>query len=271
MASLRVKAGDWEVLSVPATSWLGNKIAVTSGSFKGPRRRQPRRHDDPATRPEPGQAVFSDQGKGEPATDLTGRSFPNSTSLARLTPAASRQRCGCTRIARIDITTQLVNQEKYVRYQALFPTTIKGARAPTRFRSGRSNVPARSNSPLRTGWITATVSSGLAVLNMGLPGNLVTDGTMMVSLLPHSSLGAYGFGGGYEPGMSSESGFQLGKERLVTPWFLTRATRAAGVFRDGLEFNHPLLHRNVSSRTQAHCRSGGACWRSQVRTSLSRP
>ncbi len=29
-------------------------------------------------------------------------------------------------LRRIDITTQLVNHEKYVRYQVLFPTTIAG-------------------------------------------------------------------------------------------------------------------------------------------------
>ncbi len=28
-------------------------------------------------------------------------------------------------LRRIEITTRLINQEKYVRYQALFPTTIK--------------------------------------------------------------------------------------------------------------------------------------------------
>ena len=51
------------------------------------------------------------------------------------------------------------------------------------------------------------------MLNTGLPGNVSTDGTMMVSLLRAHTLGGYGFGGGYEPGMSSESGFQLGQER----------------------------------------------------------
>ena len=68
---------------------------------------------------------------------------------------------------------------------------------------------------------------------------------MMVSLLRAHTLGAYGFGGGYEPGMSSESGFQIGKERTMRYALVPHAGdwREAGVFRDGLEFNHPLLAR----------------------------
>ncbi len=82
---------------------------------------------------------------------------------------------------------------------------------------------------------------------MGLPGNLTTDGTMMVSLLRANTLGAYGFGGGYEPGMSSDSGFQIGQDRTLKYALVPHSGdwREAGVFRDGLEFNHPLLHRNV--------------------------
>ena len=55
---------------------------------------------------------------------------------------------------------------------------------------------------------------GLAILNDGLPGNVMTDGTLMVSL-SGSHARRLRFGGGYEPGMSSESGFQIGKERTM--------------------------------------------------------
>ena len=70
---------------------------------------------------------------------------------------------------------------------------------------------------------------------------------MMISLLRAHTLGAYGFGGGYEPGMSSDTGFQLGQERIVRYALVPHAGdwREAGVFRDGLEFNHPLICRKV--------------------------
>ena len=96
-----------------------------------------------------------------------------------------------------------------------FPTTIKEGknfardpvrvdRAAQRDRVPRSELGRSRRRPARA-----------RLLNMGLPGNLVTDGTMMVSLLRAHTLGAYGFGGGYEPGMSSDSGFQLGQERIM--------------------------------------------------------
>ena len=86
------------------------------------------------------------------------------------------------------------------------------------------------------------------MLNVGLPGNVVTGSTMMVSLLRAHTLGAYGFGGGYEPGMSSESGFLIGQERTMRYALVPHAGdwRSAGVFRDGLELNHPLLCRKVA-------------------------
>ena len=52
---------------------------------------------------------------------------------------------------------------------------------------------------------------GVALLNFGLPGNLISGDTLLLSLMRSHNLGGYGYGGGYEPGMSSESGFQLGK------------------------------------------------------------
>src|SRR5208282_1064959 len=83
---------------------------------------------------------------------------------------------------------------------------------------------------------------GLAVLNSGLPGNVVSDATMMLSLLRAHSLGAYGFGGGYEPGMSSDSGFQLGKERTMHYALVPHSNGWAesGIVQESYEFFHPL-------------------------------
>jgi alpha-mannosidase len=70
---------------------------------------------------------------------------------------------------------------------------------------------------------------------------------MMISLLRAHTLGAYGFGGGYEPGMSSESGMQLGQERTMRYALVPHSGnwRQAGVFREGWAFNHPLICREV--------------------------
>jgi alpha-mannosidase len=59
------------------------------------------------------------------------------------------------------------------------------------------------------------------------------------------NLGAYGFGGGLEPGMSSESGMQLGRE--ITLDYALRphsgSWQQAHVYQDGMAFNRPLIVR----------------------------
>jgi len=70
----------------------------------------------------------------------------------------------------------------------------------------------------------------------------------MLSLMRSHNLGAYGFGGGYEPGMASDTGFQIGK-RLTFQYALVPHAgdwRGAEVYRAGLEFNHPFLARKVA-------------------------
>ncbi len=128
-----------------------------------------------------------------------------------------------------------------------FPTTIAAGKSTHEIPFGSIDRPAAIEFPAQN-WVDhGDGRRGLAMLNIGLPGNVVTDGTMMVSLLRAHTLGAYGFGGGYEPGMSSDSGFQLGQERTMQYALVPHAGdwREAGVFRDGLELNHPLICRNV--------------------------
>ena len=88
---------------------------------------------------------------------------------------------------------------------------------------------------------------GVALLNRGLPGNLATDGTMMLSLARSTAIVAYGFGGGYAPGMSSDSGFGLGKPLAFDYALVAHAGdwREAGIYRSGLEFNNPLIVRKT--------------------------
>jgi alpha-mannosidase len=140
-----------------------------------------------------------------------------------------------------------VNQDKHVRYQAIFPTTIQEGKSTHEIPFGSIDRPDAIEFPAQNWVDQGDGRHGLALLNIGLPGNLVTGGTMMVSLLRAHTLGAYGFGGGYEPGMSSDSGYQLGQERTMQYALVphTGDWRQAQVFRDGLELNHPLICRNV--------------------------
>ena len=249
MTGLRVKSGDWDVLAgrgnvVVRQQDRGDLWELYKGLDGGSRIAMTTRQPVPKR----GEAVFSDEGKGEPGTLRTG---PVLSEFQVARPFGSG-RFGTTvrlyqGLRRIEITTRLVNNEKFVRYQVLFPTTIAGGKNTHEIPFGAIERPAAIEFPAQN-WVDSSDGRrGLSLLNIGLPGNLVTDGTMMLSLLRAHTLGAYGFGGGYEPGMSSETGFQLGQERILRYALIPHAGdwRQAGVFRDGWEFNHPLLCRKV--------------------------
>src|SRR5262249_52075536 len=92
-------------------------------------------------------------------------------------------------------------------------------------------------------WIDYSDSShGLTLLNQGLPGNNVSEGTLMLSLLRSSRIQSYGIGGGFE-GQGSDSGLELGQERLFHYALVphTGDWKSSGAFRAGLEFNNPLI------------------------------
>lgn len=151
-------------------------------------------------------------------------------------------------VRRIDIETQLVNHEKYVRYQALFPTSIRNGKYISEIPFGAIPRPAGIEFPAQH-WVDyGDGRRGVALVNFGLPGNLVSEDTLMVSLLRSHNLGAYGFGGGYEPGMSSETGFELSRPLTFNYALVPHASEwnDAAVYRAGLEFNHPLLVRKTT-------------------------
>jgi alpha-mannosidase len=146
-------------------------------------------------------------------------------------------------LRRIDIHTEIINNEKHVRYQMLFPSSIEGGECVHEIPFGAIQRPEGIEFPSQN-WIDYHNNErGLALINRGLPGNLVSDDTLMLSLMRSTSILGYGSIGGYEQGVSSESGYDLGKRfhfdyALVphnSPW------QEAVVWQHGLEFNQPLL------------------------------
>lgn len=250
MTGLWVKPGNWEVLLGPANVvsrehdggdlWElyqpldgGSRIAMT--------RKQPV--------PQPGKAAFSHEFKGDPGTGIRGPVFsefrvahpfgPKGTFAARVRLYAG--------LPRIDVQTRIGNHDKFVRYQALFPTSIRAGRSTHEIPFGAVERPEGIEFPAQN-WIDyGDGKRGLTLLNRGLPGHVVSDGTLMLSLMRSTRIVAYGFGGGYEPGMTSDSGFELGKE-LVFDYALVPHEgdwRTSGAVRHGLEFNNPLLVRKA--------------------------
>ncbi|MGH9448462.1 MAG: glycosyl hydrolase-related protein, partial [Terriglobia bacterium] len=92
---------------------------------------------------------------------------------------------------------------------------------------------------------------GVALLNRGLPGNNVVDGTLLLSLMRSATISSYPFAGGYEPGESSNLGLELGVQRTFNYALVphTGDWRAAHIYRAGLEFNNPLIVRVLPSHS----------------------
>ena len=205
----------------------------------------------PHPAPQPGKAVFSD---GQTAARGTVSRGPVVSEFRIAHPFGEKGRFATTvrlyaGLRRIDVRTRIFNNDKFVRYRAIFPTSIRDGLNVHEIPFGAIERPAGIECPAQN-WVDyGNGRRGVALLNRGLPGNNVADGTMMLSLLRSTRIQSYGYGGGYERGMSSDSGFELGKEFVFDYALVPHAGdwRQAGVYRDGLEFNHPLLARAVAS------------------------
>jgi alpha-mannosidase len=201
--------------------------------------------------PQPGKAAFSTQQPGSPGTVTRGpvvSEFKVARRFGEKGQFATTVRLYAG-LRRIDIHTKILNNDRFVRYRALFPTSLSEGRSVHEIPFGAIERPAGIESPAQN-WIDyGNAERGLALLNRGLPGNVVTDGTMMLSLLRSTRIVAYGAIGGYDPATSSDSGFELGQQREFDYGLVPHAGdwRQAGVYRDGLEFNHPLLAGTAAS------------------------
>ena len=69
----------------------------------------------------------------------------------------------------------------------------------------------------------------------------------MLSLLRSTKILGYAFHGGYEQGVSSDTGLELGMpltfQYALVPY--SGDWSEAGVYRAGMEFNHPLVTRKA--------------------------
>jgi len=247
ITSLFDKTGQWEALAAP-----GNVVArqqdkgdlwelyhgLDGGSHIAMTNQQ--------APPKSGQAQFSSDGPGGDGHVIQGPVF---SELAVSHPFANGSFATRVRLyagsRRVDIQTELVNNEKWVRYQALFPSTIQGGRNFQEIPFGAVERPLGIEYPAQN-WVDYSDGQhGLALLNVGLSGNLVSDGTLMLSLMRSHNLGGYGYGGGYEPGMSSETGFELGRSLSFHYALAPHAGdwRQATIYRQGMELVHPLMTR----------------------------
>jgi alpha-mannosidase len=146
-------------------------------------------------------------------------------------------------IPRIDIETTILNNDKFVRYRLLFPTSIQSGHRFDEIPFGAIERPEKHELPAQNWMDWSDGKHGLSLLNIGLPGSNVTEGTMLVSLMRSTHINDYVLSLG-QPA-SSDLGLELGQERTFHYALVPHLGnwQDALSFRAGLEFNNPLLVR----------------------------
>ena len=149
-------------------------------------------------------------------------------------------------IRRIDFETKITNNDQFVRYRLLFPTSIQGGRRFDEIPFGAMERPQQHEFPAQKWFDWSDGKHGLALLNIGLPGSNVADGTLLLSLMRSARINDYPLIGGYA-GASSNLGLELGQERTFHYALVPHAGswQDARVFQSGLELNIPFLIRTL--------------------------
>jgi alpha-mannosidase len=250
MTSLVVKENNWEVLARPgnvvAREHDGGDFWELYGTLNGGRLTAMKKEILP---PRPGYTEWSSDFVGGSGTAAEGPVFSEFSISHPLGKNHFSTRVRLYNgLRRIDIRTELLNQEEFVRYRVVFPTSIASGKINEEIpfgaieRAERQELPAQNWSDYSDG------SRGLALLNRGLPGNNVAGGELMLSLMRSTRLISYGYIGGFEPGVGSDTALGIGRKYTLDYGLVphTGDWRASTPWRAGLEFNNPLITRMIA-------------------------
>jgi alpha-mannosidase len=154
-------------------------------------------------------------------------------------------------VRRIDIHTEILNQDTFVRYRLLFPTSVRNGKIVHEIPFGAIERPRNQELPAQNWMDYSDDGHGVAILNHGLPGNNVSGDTMMLSLMRSVKLQ---MDDGNDVDLSgADTALELGKQ-IVFDYALVPhqgTWQDAEIYRAGLDFNNPLIVRKVSAHTGA--------------------
>jgi alpha-mannosidase len=248
---LKASEGDWQVLgarpaNVVAREQDGGDFWELYGNLNGGRLTAMTRKQG---FPEPGRSHLSNEWVGGNGQTIPGQVFSEFHIDHPFGDGRFSSRVRVYNgVPRIDVETKLLNNDKFVRYRLLIPTSVQNGRRFDEIPFGTIERPESQEFPAQNWFDYGDGHHGIALLNIGIPGSNVADGTLLSSLMRSARINAYSYSGGYEPGVSSDLGLELGQERTFYYALLPHAGtwQQAGVFRAGLEFSHPLIARPLS-------------------------
>jgi len=265
MTGLVLKENDWEVLAasgnVVAQEYDSGDFWNLHGQFNG----DIVSAKTPVSAPRRESARWSDEFGGLGVTvagpvysEYATRGLSDNTHPFGKNQFATRVRI-YHGIRRIDISTELVNHEEFVRYRVVFPTTIAKGIAIHEIPFGAIER-AQSNEFPAQNWIDyGDGQKGLTLINRGLPGNNVEAGKLMLSLMRSARM-TWPLIGGNEPGIESDSGLGVGGKYTLDYALVPHAGAwcAAAPWRSGMEFNNPLIAHTVAAHSGELPRRWGA-------------
>jgi alpha-mannosidase len=251
LTSLVLKGDNWQALAAPgntvAREYDGGDFWELYGTLNGARFTSMKK---PILAPRPNYTQWSSDFVGGGGSISTGPVFSEFHIVHPLGKNQIRTQIRMYQgLPRIDITTELVNQEEFVRYRAIFPTSIRNGKAVHEIPFGAIERPESQEYPAQN-WIDYSDGAhGFSLINQGMPGNNVSDGKLMLSLMRSTKLISYGFIGGYQPGVGSDSGLGLGKTYKLNYAIVPHSGdwRSAQPWRTGMAFNNPLIVRTADS------------------------
>ncbi len=245
MKSLILKNRQWEVLAAPgnivAREEDGGDFWELYGTLNGARFTAMKRKSGP---PQPSVPMSSDWVGGNGSTNAG----PVCSEFHISHPFGKNHFATRVRmypgVQRIDIHTEILNEEQSVRYRLMFPIALQGGRNTQEIPFGAIERPVNQEFPAQNWMDYGAGDRGVALLNRGLPGNNTAGNVMLLSLMRSAHLISYGS----EQSTSSDTGLELGKRMSFDYALVPHAGtwQDAAVYRAGLDFNNPLISRPAS-------------------------
>ena len=132
------------------------------------------------------------------------------------------------------------NNDQLVRYRLLFPTSFQSGRRFDEIPFAAIERPAHHEYPAQN-WIDwSDGNHGVALLNVGLPGSNVSDGTLMLSLMRSARVDAYANIGGDPDNLGPGIGSGAAAHVSLRTGAPQGSWQECPLFQAGLEFNYPL-------------------------------